>query len=254
MNPEQIHQQAEQERQKEARRNSRRKKGPRQRSFTPAAADSWQVFRRIYPHQPNRLLWILLPLLLATVGITLYMVDRKQFGWMLPYIIGVALIPVVVYLLVQVRKRLQYPAYKTWRSRLGFPVNGWDRLGKSENFPRAGFWDDSLTVQVLLKSGAQPATIKLTDDILYLFTRAANGWFYTADQVQPGLAGDIRKKWQTTGPLTVTGSADGGVMGDLYLTISKQLAAVHQNTGHIEAVNLSYSKHIYKIQPEQTSD
>lgn len=254
MNADDIRRQAEQERQKEARKNRRRNKrrsGPR--PFTPQGPESWHVFTRIYPHDPNRLLWVALPLVLAVSGWVMLMINWKRHVWLLPYTLAVTALPVAVYLLTYIRKRLQYPAYKTWRRGLGFPVNGWDRLGASENFPRTEYWDDLLTVEIQLKNTASTETIKLAEDILYLFTIAANKGFYSAEQAQAGLAGDIRNKWKKTGTLTVAGSADGYVMGQLYLGIDKNLRAVQQQTGVVQAVSLSFSKRVYRITPEQTS-
>lgn len=254
LDAEEIHRQAEKERLKDTRRKSRkgrRRKGP---SLMPVAAESRKVFHRIYPHNPNILLWVMLPLILAITGWVMMYLDWKRWQWMLPYAIGITLIPVLVYVFTRIREMIDYITYRTWRNNLGFPVNGWDRLGQSPNFPRLQYWDASLIVEVRLKPAAGADTVRLVDDLLFLFTKAANSCFYVADQVQAGLAGDIRNKWIKSGYLEVAGSADGGVMGELYLFIHKKIRALHQGTGLVEAVNLKFSKNVYQITPVQTSD
>lgn len=177
------------------------------------------------------------------------MMDWKQYAWLLPYVVGVSLIPVLAYLFTRAREWWDYPAYKAWCKQPPFPITGWDRLGAAENFPKNLFWNDLLTVTVNVSSKASPETIRLIEDMLYLFCKAADKEFYDAEQSQSGLAGDIRKKWIKAGPLTAAGSADGGVLGKLYLFIKKQLGGIHQQTQHIAGVQLSFSQSVYKIAP-----
>jgi hypothetical protein len=251
MNPQQIHQQARQERQKEARRSKGAQQNAGPQPYVPLPANSRDVFYRIFPYQPGQLWWLALPVMLVSIGFTLLLIDGKRYYWLRPYTIGMALVPVVVYFLLRLRKRMLYPAYKNWLNRLGFPVTGWDWLGQTENFPRSLYWNDLLTVQVVLKTSASKETEALAQDILYLFTIAANGCFYSAETAQAGAAGDIRKKWKPAEPLTVEGSADGWVMGCLYKTIEQRLGTLHNSTGHVQAVNLTFSKTVYKIKPRR---
>jgi hypothetical protein len=248
-----IHREAEKERQKQSAKAGRTR-SPGKKSFVSQPADSFYVFRRIYPHQPNRLIVFALPMVLAVTGITLLLTDKKKFGWLWPYTLAVALVPLFSYLLTALRKRLDYRVYRTWRIHLDFPVQGWDELGRSEKFPKSQYWKDLLTVEVKLRNGTAAADVKLVEDLLFLFTKKANGWFYAADQAQAGLAGDIRKKWKPVGTLTVAGSADGGVMGELYLLLHRQFRNLHTQSGCIERVELQYSGSIYEITPERSSD
>lgn len=251
LNPEEIHRRAEREREKQAQRNKRQRRGPREKRFFPLKPESFKIFHRIYPHYPS-MLWLMIPLVLATIGGTLWVVDKKGFKWVLPYLLYIMAVPVIVYTITFIRELIEYQTYKTWRRGLGFPVNGWERLGESEKFPKYKYWDN-VTVIILTKSSTTSATLKLIDDVLFLFTAAANGTFYAADQVQPGASGDIRKKWQRTGLLEVSGSANSSVMGQLYLCIHKHLRAIHKEYGCIEAVNIKYAKQIFEVQMIQIS-
>lgn len=253
LSPEEIHQKAEQERQKQAIRARKQNRSPRAKIYRPLHPESRRVFHRIYPHQPDFRLWVLLPLMLCTVGFTMYLIDRRHFAWMLPYSIGLCAVPVAAYLFTMLREWIDYRTYKNWRINLGFPVHGWDRLGESEKFPRYKYWDN-LSVTVQLKPNAAAGTVKLVDDVLFLFAAAASGSFYVADQVQPGASGDLRKKWGKTGPLTVSGSANSMVMGQLYLCIQQHLRVVQLQTHSIESVHLAFSKNIFEVQQIQISD
>lgn len=249
---ENIQRQAELEREKEQRRNRRKRRGPRGKRFFPLNPDGFKVFHRIYPYTPS-LLWLMIPLVLTTIAGTLWLVDKKGFNWVLPYMLYITAVPVIIYAFSFIRELIEYQTYKHWRKGLHFTLNGWDRLGESEKFPKSRFWDN-VTVTMLAKPGTPGDTLKLLDDILYLFTVAANGVFYAADQVQPGAAGDLRKKWQRTGLLEVSGSANSSVMGELYVCIYKRLRPVHQAYDCIEAVNIKYSKQVFEVQPVQVSD
>jgi hypothetical protein len=252
--PEKIHQKAARLRQKRAIQEAKQKTVTPPKSFVPVPAESRSVFHAIYPHWPNFFLWLLLPLLIATIGWTLWFIDRKQFSWLFTYAVIFSLVPVAAYLLTLLREQLEYSAYKTWRNKLGFPVNGWDQLGNIENFPRHTYWDELLTVEIKTAGTANTATIKLLEDVLYLFTIAASSTFYTADFVQPGASGDLRKKWAPTGPLSAAGSANSSVMGQLYLCIHQELRQIQKDTNAIEAVNLVFSNELIEVQPLQVSD
>lgn len=254
LDAEEIHRQAEKARLKDTQRKRRKGKSKSGPSLMPVAAESRRVFHRIYPHNPNFFLWIMLPLILATIGWVMIYLNWKRWQWMMPYTISITLFPVLVYGFTRIREMIDYLSYRNWRDSLGFPVNGWDRLGQSPNFPRLQYWDDSLIVQVILKPSAGADIIRLTEDLLFLFSKEANSYFYAADQVQAGMAGDIRNKWIKSGYLEVAGSADGAVMGQLYLLIHKKIRALHQGSNLVEAVNLKFSKRVYQITPVQTSD
>lgn len=249
---EDIQRQAEREREKEQRRNRKRRHGPKGKRFFPLKPESFKVFHRIYPHSPHQL-WLMIPLLLATIGGTLWLVDKKGFKWVLPWLLYIIAVPVIVYTISYIRELISYQTYKGWRKNLHFTLNGWDRLGESEKFPKYRFWDN-VTVTVLAKPGTSGDVLKLLDDVLYLFCRAASGTFYEADFVQPGASGDIRKKWQRTDLLEVSGSANSSVMGELYLCIHKHLRPIHQEYNCIEAVNIRYAKQIFEVQQIQISD
>jgi hypothetical protein len=254
MNLEEIHKKAEQERQLQARKNARTKKPNRSRAFQPQPAESWKVFRKIYPHKPNVLWWMVLPLTIATIGFVLFYIEKKRFNWMLPYTVALASIPVAAWLFTLVRELMEYPAYKNWQKTLGFPVNGWEKLGSSKQFPHPTHWVESLSVEVKLKGIANTQTAKLMEDVLYLFSIAANKAFYTADDIQAGRAGDGRYQWVRTDFLTVSGSANSSVMGELYRCIHKTLRKIHEQTNAIEAVTLKYSDGFMEVTPVQVSD
>lgn len=252
--PEQIRRQAEAARKKQALREAKKKPGKSPSVYIPQSPESRNVFHQIYPHQPRFFVWVLLPLLIATIGWTLWFIDKKNLGWLFWYAVGFTLFPVLVYLYNFIRESIEYTQYKNWRNTLGFPVNGWDRLGQTKDFPQWRHWDQLLIVTINLKAGTTADTIKLAEDILYLFTIAANQTFYAADFVQPGAAGDLRKEWKMTGPLSAAGSANSSVMGELYLCITQHLRGIQEENTCIEAVNLSYSNSMLEVRELQVSD
>ena len=249
-----IHEQAERERRKEARRHAREQRPRRRKGFRQRSADSFYVFHKIYPHTPHVLYWLVLPWMLATVGFTLWMINKKQFAPLLPYTIGLALVPVAAWMFTLLREWIEYGTYRNWRSTLGFPVHGWDKLGSSKKLPHIRHWVESLTVTVNPKYPLTTQTVKLVNDVLYLFCVSANKTFYAADQVQPGRAGDGRHNWKRTGDCTVSGSANSSVFGELYLCIHKTLRKVHHSTSGIESVTLGFSSGTMEVTPIQVSD
>lgn len=249
-----IHQKAEAARKKQAQRKAGKKQAPGPVPFMPLHPESRQVFYAIYPHQPRFLLWVMLPLLIATTGWVLWLIDRKQFAGLFPYAIGFSAVPVVVYIFIFFRKRIDYISYKKWRTNLGFPVNGWDQLGQKKEFLYWRHWDELLSIDIQIKEGTPPELIKLAEDIVFLFTIEANKCFYTADPVQPGAACDLRKEWTMTGTLSAAGSANCTVMGELYLSITNHLRDLQNNFPCIEAVNLVFSCQLLDVQELQVSD
>lgn len=254
LNPQDIHRKAEEARLKENKRQSRRNKGRSGKRFFPLAPESRTVFHRIYPHSPNFFITMLLPLMAFTAGLVLWWIDKKNYGLLMPWLWTLPAIPVITWLIYAIREMMDYSHYKTWRETLRFPVHGWDYLGQSPHFPQWKFWDRNTILQVNLKQNSDHATHKLVTDMLYLCTIEANGTFYEADQVQPGAAGDLRYRWQTTGDLEISGSANSSVIGELYLFIDKQLRAVQLQTNMLESVTIRFSKNILEVQPVQTSD
>jgi hypothetical protein len=244
-----IKKQADLQRQKEANQFKRNRKQKNPKPFIPSSATSWKVFSSIYPHQPNLLVWLGLPLILAVVGWVLIGTDTTKYGRLWPYALAVTSIPFARYLILQIQKWADYPRYKEWQSKLGFQVYGWDYLGSIKNFPRTQYWNDLLIITIQVRPTASQQTIDLINDALYLFTRSANEAFYEADQVQAGRAGDTRKRWTIAEKLIASGSADGLVMGELYVFVSKQLHAIHQQTNAIESLRLNFSKSVYEIKP-----
>lgn len=249
-----IHRKAAAARKKQAHKKAAVKESPRQESFIPLHAESRQVFNAIYPHRPRFLPWIMLPLVLATIAWTLWLISRNQFSWLFPYAIGFSAFPVVVTVFTFFRKRIDYLGYKNWRAGLGFPVNGWDQLGQTKESLHWRYWDQLLTVSVNLKEGSPPELEKLAEDILYLFTIEANKCFYAADPVQPMTAGDLRREWTMPGTLSAEGSANCTVMGELYLCITNHLRDLQQNNPVIETVELRFSGQVLEVQPLQVSD
>jgi hypothetical protein len=247
-----LHKKAEKERLRQA--AAAENKGKKVRPFIPLAAGSKKIFYKIYPYRPNIFLWTMLPLFAAVTGWVMFAIDRKANQSLLPYTIAATCLPVIVYLITILRIELAYPGYKNWLNRIGFAVNGWDHLGQSEKFLGSNYWDDMLQVEIVLINMTDDAALKLSADALFLFTVAANKTFYTAEQAQAGLAGDIRKKWKTLISLTAAGSANLAVMGKLYHFINIILSGIHKQQQNIKAVNLTFSNHLYEITPERTSD
>lgn len=254
LNPDDIHQQAEAERRKAGRRQRKDWRGSREKRFFPQPAESRSVFHQVFPHSPNFFVAFLLPLMLFVAGLVLWYIDKRRFHIFFPWIWGLPAIPLLTWLYYTIWERLSYSHYKSWRSDLGFTVQGWDELGQSRQFPKWKYWDSNTILQVHLKPGTPTTTRNLVNDLLYLFTVKANKTFYAADQVQPGAAGDLRKKWQHSGELEVSGSANSSVLGQVYLLIDKQLREVHKKEDCIESVFLRFSKSLLEIQSLQVSD
>jgi hypothetical protein len=82
-----------------------------------------------------------------------------------------------------------------------------------------------------------------------IYLPAASQTFYTADNVQPGAAGDLRKEWKMTGPFTAAVSANSSVMGELYLCIQNHLQKIHRQTNDIEAATLTFSNSMLEVVP-----
>ncbi|MBL7732995.1 MAG: hypothetical protein JNM88_17625 [Chitinophagaceae bacterium] len=254
LNPDDIHQQAEAERRKAGKRQRKSSRGARGKRFFPKAAESRSVFHQIYPHGPNFFIVFLLPMMLFITGLVLWYIDKRRFHILFPWIWALPAISLFTWLYYTLKELIEYRHYKTWRSDLGFTLHGWDELGQSPKFPKWKFWDRNTILSVHLKPSADTGTRNLVNDLLYLFTVKANKTFYAADQVQPGAAGDLRNKWQHSGELEVSGSANSSVAGQIYLLIDKQLREVQAKEKCIESVSVKFSKDILEIQAIQISD
>jgi len=253
-NPDDIHARADKERRKEISRRQKRVRGKKGKRFFPVSSGSRQVFHRIYPHGANQFITLFLPLMLFVIGLALYFTDKKNFGFLLPWLWWLPAIPVVSWLLYFIREQIDYKHYKNWRDDLGFIVHGWDELGQHEKFPRWNYWDRNTILRLQLKRPPDAALLKLLYDLLYLCSVAANKTFYEADFVQPGAAGDLRYKWKHTGELEIGGSTNSSVLGELYLFLDKKLRAVQASYDCIESVTIHFSKDFLEVQPVQVSD
>jgi hypothetical protein len=251
---EDIKNEADAERRKELERNKKSGKEKKEKSFKPSGALSRKVFHKIYPHQPHFMLWTVLPLMLATMGFTLWFCDKPNYAFLLPYSWGIVALAIVVRIVFFIRELMDYNTYRNWTNTVGFSINGWSRLGESPKFPHYLHWDRQVELKVHLKENTDASVTKLIEDVLYLFTKRANGSYYVADMIQPSASGDRRLKWKSNGSLTVCGSANSSVMGQMYVCINKNLRVVQQQYNAIESVTINYNKDMIEVQPEQSSD
>lgn len=237
------------ERRKQSLRNARHSNQPEAVPYTPLHPGSPKIFNRIDPRAPHIGAWVIFVVIVAVVCWMLWLLNRKQFEWLLPVALCITLLPFAVYTFQFIRAQLDYKIYTHWLNNLGFPVNGWSRLGEEENFPALLYWDD-LTVAIELKPATPTGTIKLVEDALYLFTISAGKAFYKADHIQSGSSTDQRKRF-TASNLTASGSANGEVMGYLYYFLQRDLRTIHKQENAIEAVHLVFGKNIFHVKPVQ---
>lgn len=244
-----IQERAETERRKQELRNAQQDNQPEAVPYAPLHPGSPKIFHRINPRAPHMGAWVVFVVIVAVVCWMLWLLNRKQFGWLLPVAICVTLLPFAVYGVQFIRAQLDYKTYTHWLNNLDFPVNGWSRLGEEENFPAQLYWDD-LSVTIELKPSTPAGTIKLVEDALYLFAISAGKAFYKADHVQSGSSTDRRKRFAANG-LAASGSANGEVMGYLYYFLQRDLRRIHKETNAIEAVHLVCNENIFHVKPVQ---
>lgn len=143
----------------------------------------------------------------------------------------------------------RYSEYKKWRTNLPFELTGWEKLGTIENFPKGRYWNHYSSLKVILRASHATETEKLVKDALFLFCTEANKCFYE------GWSGmDGRDLWKESekDKLTVTGSANSGVVGEMYTCVNKHIKAIHARFGDIVRVEIGFSDRVSEVTPNST--
>lgn len=211
--------------------------------------NSREVFRLINPRRPQTGPWLIFIVIADVVCWMLWLLNPDTLGWLLPVAIVLTLFPFAVYGLQLVQAQKDYARYAEWLGDTGFPIHGWEHLGKEDHFPAPYYWVE-LKVTIKLEPATPLETIKQVEETLALFTTSAARAFYRADHVQSGSSKDLRSNWTAEG-LTTTGSANGEVMGYLYYFLQQNLRQIHNKTNAVEAVHLDFGKTIFHVRPVQ---
>lgn len=191
-------------------------------------------------------LWVFIVLMLGILALTLFYIELDDQLWL--FYLGVGLIGAFLLRLgiQQIVKLAGYSSYKKWCNEPGIPLSGWDEIGSFPNWPKATYWNKKVTLSIDL-SNDDVGIKKEVNSALKHFVESANNSFYTAGDLQVGSTGDPRMKWHFNHPLSVSGAADGPVMGHLYFLLSKEIKAIHQKHGAIAAASISFHQDIRRV-------
>ncbi len=237
------------EREKLSRKHEKSKKSiAKKKIFIPHSCDSWYVYNRIVPLHIIVFLWVYVVLTLGIIAFGMYYTESNDVRlWYAGAILCSAFgLRLIIHWII---KLIQFTTYKNWRKNLQFTLVGWEKLGSESNFPKKYHWYDEVVVEVKLKNLSSSLNESLVKDALFLFTCNANKNFHSANQVQSGFMGDIRKTWSMGDGTIAKGSADGTVMGQLYVFLHKHLSAVQKEKNCIDKVEINYHGKIHKIEP-----
>lgn len=249
MDPDKISEEAKQERERQTRLNNKKKSEiVSGKSFQEKSPESFYVFHRIYPYYYNFFLWFFMVFTLGIVALFLYFFETSDERVLYAGIFFCSAFALRLLVFWTV-KLFRFRYYKNWRKDLPFELTGWENLGSSKNLPASRVWDRYTEVKVILKSNAIAMEKQLVKDAVYLFCTRSNEWFYTANQVQAGYAGDIRVKWEMTDEHTAKGSANGPVLGCCYLLVDQYLRAIQNKYDCIARVEVNFSKNFITIEP-----
>lgn len=208
-----------------------------------------EVFRLINPQRPQLGPWLIFLVIADVICWMLWLLNQDNSGWLLPVAVLLTLFPFAVYLFQWARAQHHQTRYIQWLNDTGFPVLGWERLGREVRLPEPYYWV-GLNITVLLKPGTTPENIRFVEEALVQFTISAARAFYRADHVQPGSSKDLRSNWAADA-LTAGGSANREVMGYLYYFLRGSLREFHNETNAVEAVRLDFGKTIFQVRPVQ---
>jgi len=248
MSLDEISKSAEKEREK----NNRPKKdySPKEKIFRPLSPESWKIYRQIYPYSIS-FPFIFLNLIVITVFISIYFLDKSEWQLYVATIFaGIIFVRLIIHFSLKI---IRFSHYKKWRNDLGFSIIGWDYLGSNPEYPMTYQWNKEIVFKINFKETAQNEERKLMHDALYLLTSNANKQFYNLDDVQAGFVGDIRVKWIINDKLTAVGSGDGGVLGEIYLSIDKHFRKIHEKYKCINSIEITFSKYTFKAEPPTSS-
>lgn len=254
MTPEEIQRKAEEERLKQEKLRAKKDADALEeipQAFVPESPESWRIFNLIHLGF-SRFPWVF-----AFNGlgfISLFMYWGFQMGsieW-LYCSIGFFSLAAIVFIQRFIRKRIAFKTFKTWRHTLPFALNGWEKIGAYKDFPQDSYWIMEAGIEIKLKS-TSPEMTGLVSDALFLFTVEANKGFYEPDFVQQGFSGEIRKEWKMfKGDLSTQGSADGYVLGRIYVLCNQYLRGIHDKHGCIDAVNFWMKGKAYQVRRVQS--
>ncbi|HYG51587.1 MAG TPA: hypothetical protein VD905_11830 [Flavobacteriales bacterium] len=255
VNPDDISGMAEREKEKEKKRGQQKPKQTIPHSFAPRSCESWYVFSRIYPHYPNFFWWVFVVLTLGIVFLAICFstgISRPVGQWSFYTGMGFIGLFILRLLVHHIMKITAFGRYKDWRQKTGFTINGWEKLGMREDFPKIHHWDKLVEYTVNVEGFTTEAVRKTIHDALYLFMVRANNCFYEKNFIQTGYSGEIRTKWNFSGELSVAGSANEMVMGHMYLNVVNYLKPIHEKHRVIKAVDIKYSGEIRQVEPPST--
>ena len=209
----------------------------------PVAADSFYVYSRIYPSKFRLMLWIFFA---AGTGIAFLMTWALNEADIWSLYVGLAMIGIFLirWTIEWIMKLATYNTYKNFRKHLPFTLEGWEKLGTQRDQLKLQHWGHDCAVEVTVKNGTSEADIKRINDALMLFTANANRQFYEGQ-----FGSDGRKKWDFKHVLKVTGSADVGVIGEMYKLVQVYLKSIHQQYPVIEKVHVVLSDDISEVKP-----
>lgn len=254
MKSEEINRQAEREKAREEKR-LRELKIPQEPSvYQPVSPESWRIYYQIYPHRPNFIFWWVIVASPAVALGTWAALDEGKNPWVLYCTLALCGALLLRYLIYYSVLLLHYSFFKRWRKKLPYTLVGWEHLGTQESYPKLEQWDLNLKVEILATPGSTAAQIKTLQDALYLLGVKANKRFYTADEVQIGYMGDIRHTWASKEKLSIEGSANNRVLGDVYLWLKKYPAAIQGESACIDKICLTFSGKVYEVRRVRSDD
>ncbi len=204
------------------------------------ASNSFFVYRKIAPPTYSWFMWFIF-VLAPGMSCIYYWMWEDAARWVLWLGVGiVSLFPLRMFIEYLIQK-YKYRTYKNFQDHLGFTLIGWDKLGADSDIFKNTYWVD-VSIQAVLKDGANEAEIKLVDDALYLFSGKAHKWYYEAR-----FGSDGRKKWAQSQSLVTSGSANMIVIGEIYEFLQTHLKSIHHKYGMIDTVQIKIGDMFFEV-------
>lgn len=206
-------------------------------------AFSFRTYSKIYPGRMNFPLWCLL----CVPGITfliMYVCDSETGTWALYGGIGFFIVFMLRWLIDLIIKLSTFSTYKTFRSRLGFNLEGWETIGTYPMQLNRRCWSKNTSIELFVKNTASDQDLKLIKDALYLFMTSANKTFYEAE-----MGGDGRRQWEQVNKLKLMGSSNIAVIGCVYTLLTEYLQSIQHKYHVITLVKISFDPDIFVVNP-----
>lgn len=206
-------------------------------------AFSFHTYGKIYPGRMNFPLWCLL----CVPGITfliMYFCDSETGVWALYVGIACFLTFIFRWMTDLFIKLSTFPTYKTFQSRLGFSLEGWETLGTYPMQLKNRCWSKNTSIEVFVKDPASDQGLKLIKDALFLFMASANKTFYEAE-----MGGDGRRQWEQVNKLKLMGSSNIAVIGCMYTLLTEYLQSIQHKYHVITLVKISFDPDIFVVNP-----